>query len=269
KAGHWRAPAPPTQYFDQALFFVLGTSTPDLEATVYAAMQRQWNLAAQLMDPPFERVSIPYGSSSMPGYFLKSTTSNARRPTLIVNNGSDAQFLDVYAWGGAAGLERGYNVLLFEGPGQGSMLFERQIGFRPDWEHVITPIVDWLRKRPDVDSKRIALTGWSFCGESVARAAAFEHRLAAVCSDPGVVDAWLAWPESFRSLFTPTATKAEVDHVWTNDTSPTSRQAIASAWSSDPRSMDRRICGRPGRGSCSPVSGTSASSPCSTAARTS
>ncbi|MGH7910808.1 MAG: alpha/beta hydrolase family protein, partial [Candidatus Dormibacteraceae bacterium] len=128
------------QYFDQALFFVLGTSTPDLKATVYAAMQRQWNLAAQLMDPPFERVSIPYGSSSMPGYFLKSTTSNARRPTLIVNNGSDAQFLDVYAWAGAAGLERGYNVLLFEGPGQGSMLFERQIGFRPDWEHVITPV---------------------------------------------------------------------------------------------------------------------------------
>jgi hypothetical protein len=208
------------QYFDQALYFVLATSTPGVEATVYAAMQRQWHLATQLMDPPFERVAIPYGSTTLPGYFLKATTSTARRPTVIVNNGSDAQFIDVYAWGGAAGLERGYNVLLFEGPGQGSVLFQRQIGFREDWEHVITPIVDWLRARPDVDSKRIGLTGWSFCGESVARAAAFEHRLGAVCSDPGIVDAWLAWPTSITSLFTPTATQPEVDAIWTNDIVP-------------------------------------------------
>lgn len=208
------------QYFDQALYFVLATSTPSAEATVYAAMQRQWHLATQLMDPPFERVAIPYGSTTLPGYFLKGTTSTSRRPTVIVNNGSDAQFIDVYAWGGAAGLERGYNVLLFEGPGQGSVLFERKIGFRPDWEHVITPILDWVRSRSDVDTKRIGLTGWSFCGESVARAVAFEHRLGAVCSDPGIVDAWLAWPTSIRSLFTPTATQAEVDGIWTNDIVP-------------------------------------------------
>ncbi|HEX4218676.1 MAG TPA: hypothetical protein VHZ02_09935 [Acidimicrobiales bacterium] len=208
------------QYFDQALYFVLATSTPAAEPTVYAAMQRQWNLAALLMDPPFERVAIPYGKTTLPGYFLKASTSNVRRPTVIVNNGSDAQLVDIYAWGGAAGLERGYNVLLFEGPGQGSVLFQRQIGFRPDWEHVISPIVDWLRARPDVDTKRIGLTGWSFCGESVARAAAFEHRLGAVCSDPGIVDAWLAWPTSIRSLFSQNTTQAQVDAIWTNDIVP-------------------------------------------------
>ena len=86
------------QYFDQALFFVLGTSTPDAEAAVYATMQRQWNRAAQLMDPPFERVAIPYGQSTLPGYFLRPSTANVRRPTVIVNNGSDAQNLDTYAW---------------------------------------------------------------------------------------------------------------------------------------------------------------------------
>lgn len=213
------------QYFDQALYFVLATSTPAAEPAVYAAMQRQWNLAAQLMDPPFERVAIPYGSTTLPAYFLKPAADDVRRPTVIVNNGSDAQFVDVYAWGGAAGLERGYNVVLFEGPGQGSVLFERGIGFRPDWEHVITPIVDWLHTRPDVDTDRIGLTGWSFCGQSVIRAAAFEHRLGAVCADPGIVDAWLAWPSSIRSLFTPTATKAEVDAIWTNEIVPHTTEA--------------------------------------------
>ena len=202
------------QYFDQALFFVLGTSTPDAEAAVYATMQRQWNRAAQLMDPPFERVAIPYGQSTLPGYFLRPSTSNVRRPTVIVNNGSDAQNLDTYAWGGAAAVERGWNALLFEGPGQGSMLFERQIPFRPDWEKVITPVVDWLVQRPDVDPSRIALTGWSFGGDLVARAAAYEPRLAAVCSDPGMTDPFASWPESVRSLFAPGATREAVNGAW-------------------------------------------------------
>ena len=92
----------------------------------------------------------------------------------------------MYAFGGAAALERGYHALIFEGPGQGSMLFERQIPFRPDWENVITPVVDYLRSRPDVDPARIALTGWSLGGELAIRAAAFEHRLAAVVADPGI-----------------------------------------------------------------------------------
>ena len=105
-------------------------------------------------------------------------------------------------FGGAAALERGYNALIFEGPGQGSMLFEREIFFRPDWEHVVTPIVDWLTAQPDVDANRIAITGWSLCGESVIRAAAFEHRLAAVVADPGVLDVWLSYPAFLRKLFT-------------------------------------------------------------------
>ncbi|HTZ28358.1 MAG TPA: alpha/beta hydrolase [Streptosporangiaceae bacterium] len=201
-------------YYDACLFFVLGTTSHAIEAGVYAAMQRCWNLASQLFDPPFERVKIPYGRTWMPGYLLRPDTRPVRRPTVILNNGSDAQNVDLYAFGGAAALERGYNALIFEGPGQGSMLFERQIPLRVDWEHVVTPIVDYLSSRPDVDRKRIAITGWSLCGESVIRAAAFEHRLAAVVADPGVLDAWLVWPASVRSLFTPGATRQQVNAEW-------------------------------------------------------
>lgn len=224
KAGHWASARSAylrsAQYFDQALYFVLGTSVPNSEAALYANMQRQWDLATKLFDPPFERVSIPYEGGSLPGYFLKPDQSNVRRPTVIVNNGSDAQFVDVYAFGGAAAIERGYNALLFEGPGQGSVLFERKVPFRPDWEHVITPVVDYLHTRSDVDTGRIALTGWSFCGSSVIRAAAFEKRIAAVCADPGVVDYWLSFPSSLRDLFANGATSAEVNDVWNSDVVP-------------------------------------------------
>lgn len=224
KAGH-RASARSAylrsaQYFDQALFFVLGTRTPALEPRIYASMQRQWNRAAQLFDPPFERIAIPYAGSTLPGYFLKPSRSSVKRPTVIINNGSDAENVDVWAFGGAAAIERGSNALIFEGPGQGSTLFEREIPFRPDWEHVITPIVDYLHTRRDVDTKRIAMTGWSFTGELVIRAAAFEKRIAAVCADPGSVDTWLAYPESLRGLFAHGATRAEVNHIWNHDIVP-------------------------------------------------
>jgi hypothetical protein len=207
-------------YYDMCLFFVLGTRMRRREAEVYAIMQRCWDRASQLFDPPFERVRIRYGRTWLPGYFLRPDARRVRRPTVILNNGSDAQNVDLFAFGGAAALERGYNALIFEGPGQGSMLFEREIPFRVDWEHVVTPIVDFLRARPDVDRGRIAITGWSLCGESVVRAAAFEHRLAGVVADPGVLDAWLAWPAPIRELFAHGATRQQVNHVWLTEVVP-------------------------------------------------
>ncbi len=213
------------QYYDQALFFVLGTRTPAHERNVYAAMQRQFNRAAQLFDPPFEALRIPYESSYLPAYFLRPPGARGKRPTVIINNGSDAENIDVYAFGGAAAIERGYNALIFEGPGQGSTLFEREIPFRPDWEKVITPIVDYLHTRSDVDTKRIAMTGWSFTGELVIRAAAFEKRIAAICADPGSVDTWLAYPEKLRGLFDDGATQAQVNEIWNHDIRPHLNQA--------------------------------------------
>lgn len=175
--------------FNQALYFVLGTRTPAAEPSIYRAMQQQWAAFAALSQPAFARVEIPYRNGiSLPAYVLRPVDDGRRRRTVIINNGSDAQFVDLFAYGVAAAAERGYNVLVFEGPGQGSLLFEHGICVTPDWPGVITPIVDYLLDRGDVDPDRIALTGWSMGGNLVMRAAAQEHRLAAVVADPGAVD---------------------------------------------------------------------------------
>jgi Esterase FrsA-like len=207
-------------YYDCCLFFVLGTRQRAQEASVYARMQYSWNQAAMLFDPAFQPVQIPYAGSWLPGYFLACDSSPSPRPTVIINNGSDAQNVDLYVFGGAAALERGYNALIFEGPGQGSMLFERQVAYRADWQNVITPIVDWLVALPSVDPNRIALTGWSMCGCSVIQAAAYEHRLAAVVADPGVLDVWCAWPASMQKLIASGLPKAEVNHIWATEFVP-------------------------------------------------
>lgn len=200
-------------YFDQALFFVLGTSTPGAEKDVYNAMNAAWTTAAGLFEPAFEKVAIPYGNTTLPGWFLRAPGAKGRRPTIIVNNGSDAQNVDTYVYGGAAAIERGWNALLFEGPGQGSQLFVDNVVFRPDWEKVVTPIVDYLSKRSDVDTKRIAISGWSFGGELVARAAAFESRLAAVVLDPGYAEPYKAFPADLRDLATK-GDQATVNKAW-------------------------------------------------------
>jgi hypothetical protein len=187
-------------YLDQALFFTLASTqrTRRHEGAVYREMEAAWAAAAALFRPRFERVRIPYGRTHMPGWLL-SPGGRTRRPTIILNNGSDAQNIDMYVLGGAAALERGWNALIFEGPGQGGNLFLRNVAFRPDWEHVITPVVDWLHHQPTVDARRISLTGESFAGYLVPRAAAFEHRLAGVAADPGVVDAFVVWREGLPS----------------------------------------------------------------------
>ena len=200
-------------YFDRALFFVLGTSTPGAEKVVYNAMNSAWSMAANLFEPAFENVAIPYENTTLPGWFLRAPGAKGPRPTIIINNGSDAQNIDLYVYGGAAAIERGWNALIYEGPGQGANLFLNNMVFRPDWEKVVTPIVDFLSNRSDVDTRKIAISGWSFAGELVARAAAFESRLAAVVLDPGYADPYMLFPSQLRSL-AEAGDQATVNKIW-------------------------------------------------------
>lgn len=73
-------------------------------------------------------------------------------------------------------------------PRADAALVRQGLPFRPDWEHVVTPVVDALLARSDVDPRRLALVGVSQAGYWVPRATAFEHRVAAAVADPGVVD---------------------------------------------------------------------------------
>jgi fermentation-respiration switch protein FrsA (DUF1100 family) len=208
-AGYLRA----AEYYAQSLYFVLGTSTPTAEPAVYATMRAYWDKFCDLSDPPIKRVRIPYGGSSIPGYLLTPEAGGPPRPTIIVNNGSDAQSVELWGYGGASAIERGYNALIFEGPGQGATLFEREIPFRPDWEKVIGPVIDFLVGQEFVDPSKIAITGWSMGAELVIRAAAFEPRLAAVVSDPGCVSIWEGWPDDAKAL-AEAGTPREVNQAW-------------------------------------------------------
>jgi Alpha/beta hydrolase family len=206
-------------YLDQALFYVLATkqATRAHEGQVYSAMEASWARAMALLDTPATPVKIPFEGYHLPGWLLGSG-GKGKRPTVIINNGSDAQNIDVYVFGGAAAVERGWNALIFEGPGQGANLFLHNRPFIADWERVITPVVDFLHTRPEVDKRRICLTGSSFGGYLTPRAAAYEHRLAGLVTDPGVVDSFYTWrkalPKELLELLD-AGGRDEFNRIWT------------------------------------------------------
>lgn len=179
-----------SSYAAQALFFVLGGTEPDDEEDYFRICQRRWIAAARMFDRPVQqfRVSSPYGE--IPCYFFPSPHGSGPRPTLIVSSGSDGQLVECMGFGVTDGLARGYNVVLFEGPGQMSLLFEKQITFTPDWNKVIQPIVERLRRRNDVGS--IGLVGVSFAGMLCARAAA-DVELDATVLMPAAWNLSLVW----------------------------------------------------------------------------
>src|SRR3984885_857385 len=82
------------------------------------------------------------------------------------------------------------------------MLFEHGMPFRYDWEGVLTPVIDALVARPDVDAA--ALTGYAISqgGYWITRAVAFEHRLVAAVADPGVVDVSTSWFQNIPAELT-------------------------------------------------------------------
>lgn len=133
---------------------------------------------------PGERIEIPYESSFLPGYFYKSPYAE-KAPLLIVTPGRDTWAEDT-RWVCEGALQRGIHCLTYDGPGQGFALRINNLTFRPDWEKVVSPLIDFaLEKFSEVDVSNIGLMGLSFGGYLVPRAAAFDKRIKLCVTDPG------------------------------------------------------------------------------------
>ncbi|MGA7835987.1 MAG: alpha/beta fold hydrolase [Acidimicrobiales bacterium] len=143
--------------------------------------------ALDLTSVAVEQVAIPYEDTTLPGYFYRADEAGERVRTLIVHTGYDGTQEELRA-NAMAATTRGFNCLTFEGPGQGAVIREQGLGFRPDWEAIVTPVVDFVLDLSTVDPERVALLGISFGGYLAPRAAAFEHRLAACIANGGVFD---------------------------------------------------------------------------------
>ncbi|MFI2352784.1 alpha/beta hydrolase family protein [Streptomyces sp. NPDC019443] len=138
--------------------------------------------------PDVTPVEIPYEDTVLRGYFYRAA-GKGPKPAVVMHNGFDGAAEELHFFGAIGGQERGYHVLTFDGPGQPAAIHLDGRTFRPDWENVVGPVLDFLILDPGVDPVRIALLGVSLGGYLAPRAAAYEPRLAAVVAVDGVFDA--------------------------------------------------------------------------------
>jgi dienelactone hydrolase len=161
-------------YYRSAGFFV--PPTDDRELPIWRSMVDAFVEAGKLCDPSFEWITWPYEGGTLPAYVVKPSGAEGRLPTVVYVNGSDGTKEESWFLGGRAFVDRGLMFVGIEGPGQGEPLRLGKQYTRPDYEAAVSPLLDTLVRRPDVDADRIALVGVSMGGYYATRVAAYEPR---------------------------------------------------------------------------------------------
>ncbi|EYE97064.1 hydrolase psoB [Aspergillus ruber CBS 135680] len=178
-----------SNYYRTAEFFRRDDFNNDKIAhIIYERSETAFAQAMELSTFKYQSISIPYEDMTLPGYFVSPDATGTPRRTIIFNGGYDSTMSEGWFAIGAAALSRGYNFLAFDGPGQGATIRSHRLFFRPDWEKVLTPVVDYTLTRKEVDPNAITIFGWSMGGYLVSRAATEEHRIQAIILDDGVYD---------------------------------------------------------------------------------
>ena len=138
--------------------------------------------------PNLEVVEVPYEGTTLPALFLKAPGVAEPAPAVVVFDGTDNCKEMSVLFAGLEFAARGMHTLAIDGPGQGESLRLRGLHARHDYEVPGRAAYDWIVARPEVDSSRVAVMGYSFGGYYAARIAAFDRRYAA-----GVAFAALHW----------------------------------------------------------------------------
>lgn len=176
-------------YYRSADFFLHGNWEDPRINAIWKSHRAAFDAAIALLPVPGKRITLRARDNTftIPAIFY-GTGLPGRRPTLILGNGYDGAQEEMFHVIGQAALQRGINVITYEGPGQPTVRREQHIGFIYDWEKVVSPIVDWAWSRPEIDPLAIGLLGYSFGGYLAPRAAAFDRRIAAVLAVNGLID---------------------------------------------------------------------------------
>ena len=184
-------------YYRQAEFWLAADDPRRLDTfDKLEACSHKWG---RYLRPPLEVVEIPYEGACMYAYFLPAPYRIDKQPVLICFGGLDSFKDEMWFMSASGAVKRGIAVLMVDGPGQGGTLRRHKIPNRYDYEVPVGRMIDYLESRDDVDLSRIAVCGSSLGGYYAARAAAFEHRLAAAISHGAIWSVNELWGEADES----------------------------------------------------------------------
>ncbi len=146
---------------------------------------------AMLADHRVEAAWIPLQDKKLPGWFhLPPNYKGGRIPAIVSIPGMDGYKERTVSLYGDGWLNRGFAVLVVEGPGQYEAPLLGIHANVPAWSAAGPAMMEWLLHRSEVDPERIGISGRSFGSLFATFAVAAEPRyracaVAAVCLEPG------------------------------------------------------------------------------------
>ncbi len=153
-------------YYRSAEFFV-SPDDPDKEDLYDRFIDLFYSANKNTLE---EKVQIPFKNSFLPAIHLK----NKENKGVILLHGGYDSFMEEYYLFASYIRDAGYEVILFEGPGQGSARIKNKLFMTHEWEKPIKAVLDYL----NIDN--VTLIGCSLGGYLGLRAAAFESRISKV-----------------------------------------------------------------------------------------
>ncbi len=155
-----------TFYYRAAEFFTHPTD-PDKKALYEKFTDLFYNRL--FVDEPIERHQVPYAGVYLPALRIPRQVENGRG-TLVIHGGFDSFIEEFYSLA-TYFAHKGYEVILFDGPGQGGALKLHDLPMDLQWEKPARAVLDYFRLN-DVTWLGISMGGW-LCF----RAAAYEPRI--------------------------------------------------------------------------------------------
>ncbi|CAN5447050.1 hypothetical protein BH10PSE16_BH10PSE16_11080 [soil metagenome] len=155
-----------------------------------------------------DRMQIPYGPNHLNAIFYPGPPGAHDRPLLVLCGGFDSTLEELYFVLVPAAHERGFSVLTFEGPGQGTVLRQQRLTFTPKWEVPTAAVLDAHFAAYPRRAKTI-LIGMSMGGYLASRAAAFDRRIDGVVA----FDVLFDFGAVARSTIPPIALRLRARHA--------------------------------------------------------
>lgn len=162
----------------RAAEFFVHPSDPDKEALYQRFSDLFYNEFAAA--EPIERTLVPYGDVFLPAIRVFSQIAPSIG-TIIMHGGFDSLIEEFYSWA-TVFARAGYDVVLFEGPGQGGALRDYGLPMDYRWERPAAAVLDYFGLE-DVTWLGVSMGGW-LCF----RAAALEPRIRRVIASSVAYD---------------------------------------------------------------------------------
>lgn len=188
-------------FFRAAISFHTGQAgnveNPEEKLRVQSRQREAYLKAMPYVQPPAERIEIPFDDIEFPGNLRLPLNAKGPVPCVLLNAGADSTKEEFFTLENEF-LKRGLATCAFDGPGQG--MTWQQMKLRPDFEAPVGAVIDALENRLELDADRFGIWGRSMGGYAAPRAAAHDQRIKACIALGGYFDMASFWDTSSEAL---------------------------------------------------------------------